>query len=104
MFLVCFFLFLGILTGFFIKKRKKIVKDADKATMWSVYLLLFLFGVETGLNDQVTSSFFSTGLKGILLGSGAVLGSVLCVMPIAFYMIKKDISGSDSNRNGEIEP
>lgn len=82
-------LFAGILTGFLLKNRKKLLQILDKATLWSVFFLLFIFGIEVGLNDKIVSNFFSVGLSGITLAFGAVFGSILFIIPVYFFLFKK---------------
>ena len=86
---VFLFLFAGIITGWCLKKRKKALFVFDKSLMASVFLLLFLFGVEAGTNEQVTGSFLKTGFSGILLAAGAVAGSIILIIPV-YRLIFKD--------------
>ncbi|MGM0417823.1 MAG: LysO family transporter [Thermodesulfobacteriota bacterium] len=86
---VFLFLFAGILTGWCLKKRKKTLFFFDKSLMVSVFLLLFLFGVEAGTNEKVTGSFLKTGFSGILLAVGAVAGSIILIIPV-YRLIFKD--------------
>ncbi|MCB9493825.1 MAG: LysO family transporter [Desulfobacteraceae bacterium] len=86
---VFLFLFAGILTGILLRKKKRIISFFEKATMGCVFLLLFLFGAEAGLNDKITQTFFSSGINGILIAAGAVMGSILLSIPVYFIIFKK---------------
>jgi uncharacterized membrane protein YbjE (DUF340 family) len=86
---VFIFLFAGIITGFLLREKKRVVAFFEKALMFSVFLLLFFFGAEAGLNEKVTSTFFSSGINGILISVGAVLGSILFSIPVYFFIFKK---------------
>lgn len=99
MFKVFFFLFAGILAGFLFKDRKKLIHFFDKATMWSVFLLLFLFGIEVGTNNKIVSNFLNVGVNGILLSIGAVAGSIFFAAPVYIKLFKKRDSSLEKKEN-----
>ncbi|MGE4520243.1 MAG: LysO family transporter [Desulfobacteraceae bacterium] len=85
---VFLFLFAGISAGFLLREKKRVIVFFEKATMVSVFLLLFLFGAEAGLNEKVTSTFFSSGINGILISAGAVAGSIALSIPVYFLIFR----------------
>jgi len=89
MFKVFLFLFAGIITGILLRGKKRTISFFEKAAMGCVFLLLFLFGAEAGLNDKITQTFLSSGLNGILLAAGAVMGSIFLSIPVYFFIFKK---------------
>lgn len=88
--MVLIFLFGGILTGFLLKDRKNLLSFLDRATLWSVFFLLFLFGIEVGTNEKIVSNFLKVGYSGIILAVGAVAGSILCMIPVYLFLFKKN--------------
>lgn len=66
---------LGIFSGFIFRKWK--FKFINAVILTLIWLLLFLLGVEVGLNEQVVSQFPKLGLEAFLLACFATLGSVL---------------------------
>ncbi len=51
--------------------------------MMGLFTLLMTMGIEIGGDEQVMSSIGRLGLTALLLALFAVVGSVLCVLPIA---------------------
>jgi uncharacterized membrane protein YbjE (DUF340 family) len=82
MFTVLFFLVAGTCLGIVLQRRKWILKTADSATHWAIYLLLFLLGLSVGANEVVMKSLATLGLQAFLLSSGAVLGSAFAAMGV----------------------
>ncbi|BDX37589.1 membrane protein [Tenuifilaceae bacterium CYCD] len=67
----------GIIVGFIIKSRKRIIQTNDKLTTWSIYVLLFLMGIGIGANKTIMSSLHTLGLKALIISLGGVAGSIL---------------------------
>jgi len=67
----------GIVVGFIIKSRKRIIQANDKLTTWSIYALLFLMGIGIGANKTIMSSLHTLGLKALIISLGGVAGSIL---------------------------
>lgn len=86
---VFLFLFAGILAGFFCRSKKELLNFFEKAGLLSVFVLLFLFGVDVGLNDQIIKTFYQVGFNGITLAVGAVMGSILIMIPVYMFIFKK---------------
>ena len=77
MFTVLIVMVVGVFFGYFLRNRKKLVKFADKFTMWAIYLLLFLLGIAVGANEIIMKNLPKLGLKALIISLGAIAGSVL---------------------------
>ena len=66
----------GMLAGFLLRKRKKLISLSEKLVMWAIYLLLFLLGVAIGVNDQILERFADLGLLALVITFGGVAGSI----------------------------
>lgn len=75
MFIVILFMLAGILVGFIFRKWKFRFTNAIILTL--IWLLLFLLGVEVGLNEQVVSQFPKLGFEAFLIACFATLGSIV---------------------------
>ncbi len=67
----------GMLIGYSIKNRKKLIKSVDSIISWLIYLLLFVLGASVGFNKVILNNIDAILLKVILLTVGAVAGSVI---------------------------
>ena len=96
MFTVLLIMAFGIALGYIFRKRKRLVKLADKLTMWAIFLLLFLLGIAIGANDVIVKNLPVLGLKALIIALGGVLGSVLLAWAayrIWFKPTKNDYEG-----------
>ena len=67
----------GILAGWFIHKKEKLLKILSELTNWSIYLLLFLLGLSVGTNEKILRNFDKIGFQSIIITVFAVSGSIL---------------------------
>ncbi len=81
---ILFFLVAGMILGHLFRSKTAVLAMADKATIWSVCLLVFLLGVSVGANQTVVRAL---GLQALVLSVGGIAGSVLasCVVSRAFF-------------------
>jgi len=75
MFIVLAFMFVGIVVGYLFRKRK--ISFLNGLILTLIWLLLFLLGLEVGMNDNVVRKFASLGLEAAIIAVAATLGSVL---------------------------
>ena len=75
MFIVILFMMAGILTGFLFRKHK--FRFINVIILTLIWLLLFLLGVEVGLNEQVITQFPKLGFEALLIAAFATLGSII---------------------------
>ncbi|MBP6611664.1 MAG: LysO family transporter [Paludibacter sp.] len=75
MYTVLLFIVGGIATGFLFRKKKiGFINHVITALIW---LLLFVLGIEVGLNDHVVKQFHLLGLEAFLIALFATAGSVI---------------------------
>jgi len=75
MFVVLAIMVVGIFFGYVF--RSKTIKFIHRFIITLIWLLLFLLGMELGLNDNVIKQFGQLGFDAFLLASAATLGSVI---------------------------
>ncbi len=78
MFPVLIIMISGIILGYFISDKRKLLTINDKLVTVFIYVLLFLLGVEVGLNEKIINNFYMIGYQSIVITFGALLGSLLC--------------------------
>jgi len=81
----------GMLLGFLLKTKQRIVTANEKLITYAIYLLLFLMGVSIGSNELIMNSLSSLGTLALLLSASAVAGSILTgflVFKLFFKMIE----------------
>ncbi len=84
---ILLFLVAGVMLGHLFRTKTAILAVADKATIWSVFLLVFLLGVSVGANQTVIHALGGLGLQALVLSLGGIAGSVLasCLVSRAFF-------------------
>lgn len=90
MFSVILFIFLGISSGYLLRKKRsrscaKVQTAKDKVITVLIWLLLFLLGVEVGGNEQIIKALPTLGVEALLLSVAGTLGS--CVLAWALWKI-----------------
>ena len=74
MFTVLFITFSGIALGYMARKAEW-VKFLPKGITYTIWLLLFFFGIQAGGNELIVSNLDSLGLKALFISIAGVLGS-----------------------------
>lgn len=75
MYIVLFFIILGILSGYLLRRFKlKFIQHLITILIW---LLLFALGIEVGLNENIVSKFHLLGFEAFVIALFATAGSVL---------------------------
>ncbi len=80
---------IGIVLGFFVSDRKKLIKINNKLTIGTIYLLLFLLGIGVGTNDKIIQNIHNIGLQAIVISLGAIFGSLICSYFVYQLFFKK---------------
>jgi len=75
MFIVLAFMFVGILTGYLFKSHK--IRFQNGVILTLIWVLLFLLGLQVGMNDNVVNKFASLGLEAAVIAVAATFGSVV---------------------------
>jgi uncharacterized membrane protein YbjE (DUF340 family) len=83
-----------ILAGAFISSKgllnKMVEKNLSKLQYASLLLLLFIMGVNIGINDQIITTFGKLGLQAIVLSLSSIVLSVAAVQLVAVYFKHKE--------------
>lgn len=97
MFVVILFIFLGILSGYLLRKKALVGNEAKmgrvtrwqgRIVTWLIWLLLFLLGIEVGSNDRIISALPTLGVEALVLSVAATLGS--CLLAWGLWKMVKD--------------
>lgn len=91
----------GMVSGYLLRHRTRLISTAEKLTMWSIYLLLLLLGVAIGVNNQIISNLHTLGLKALIITAGGMIGSVLLALPvynIFFRRADTSVNNDDNNK------
>ena len=78
MFIILLCMFGGIISGYLLRKWK--FTHINRIILTLVWLLLFMLGLELGLNDQVVTQFAQLGFEAFLIALFGTLGSVLAAL------------------------
>ncbi len=65
----------GIISGYLFRKKKLCFMNGLILTL--IWALLFLLGLEVGMNETVVRKFASLGLEAAIIAIAATLGSVI---------------------------
>ncbi len=80
----------GILIGWLISNKEKLLKINSELTNWAIYLLLFLLGLSVGSNEEILTNFDRIGLQAIVITIFAVIGSILVSWLTYIIFFKKN--------------
>lgn len=88
MFTVILIMSIGIMCGYFIRKRdiRGIISGATTALIW---LLLFVLGVEVGHNKQVVNSLATLGAEALFIAVVCLCGSCVAAWILWRYIAKR---------------
>jgi uncharacterized membrane protein YbjE (DUF340 family) len=70
-------MFAGILAGYLLREKNKIVRMNNRLTMWVIYLLLLFLGLAIGNNDYIMQHLHDLGFQALLITLAAITGSLL---------------------------
>ena len=92
MIIVLTVMILGIICGYLIRERKKIVSIFDKLGSWLIFILLFVLGISVGTNDTIISNLKSIGAISLIVSIASLLGSVIVCSIIYTVFFKQQKS------------
>lgn len=81
---------IGILLGYIIREKERIIKKVEPLLNYSIYLLLFLIGISIGLREELISSLDTIGLQALLLTVGAIIGSCIASYFCYIWFFRKN--------------
>jgi len=87
--MIYLFLAIGVMVGFFVRKKQLILAWNNKITNVAIYALLFFLGIGIGTNDDLLRNLPVLGVKALYLTVFALLGSVLAAKLVAHFFFKK---------------
>lgn len=103
MFKVLFITFSGIGIGYLVR-RASWVHLLPKSISYTIWLLLFIFGLQVGANDLVVSNLNTLGLKALNIALAGCLGSSVAAWLVWKYLVRrKRMAGGDTGI-GDIMP
>ncbi len=71
---------LGMLLGYLLRRRRRVIRIAEKLIIWSIFLLLFFMGLSIGRDPLIISNLPSLGLTALLISFGGIGGSLLLAL------------------------
>ncbi|MEY1640171.1 LysO family transporter [Tenuifilum osseticum] len=80
----------GMLLGFLIRAKQRIVSGNEKLITYAIYLLLFMMGVSIGSNEQIMNSLSTLGIVALIVSMGAIIGSILTGFVVFKLFFKND--------------
>jgi uncharacterized membrane protein YbjE (DUF340 family) len=80
-------MFLGIASGYLLRKRA-ILQHIGKSIRYTILLLLFTLGVAVGSNQEIISRLPSLGGQSLWLAFAGTLGSVLAAWAVDVLFFK----------------
>lgn len=81
---------IGILLGYLLRRKKKLIELFERLTTWAIYLLLFLLGVAIGTNEEIIKNLPTLGGRAFIISIAGVLGSILLSWALYRLLFKKD--------------
>lgn len=79
----------GMLTGYLLRYREKLIKALNRTTLIIICVLLFFMGVAVGNNPAIMSNLSQIGWLGFGLALSGTLGSMLLVWFLFTFIPKK---------------
>ena len=98
MFKVLFITFFGVGSGFLLRSAAWL-KYLSKSITYTIWLLLFFFGLQVGSNELVVNSLDTLGLKALVIAIAGCLGSSAA----AWLVWKSVFKGEDGFFRGKAE-
>jgi uncharacterized membrane protein YeaQ/YmgE (transglycosylase-associated protein family) len=80
---ILLFFAIGMIIGWFARNRTQLRNAAGWITNILLGMLIFMLGVSAGNQPEVTENFSQLGLTAIMIALGAIIGSILFVLPIS---------------------
>ncbi|MGM0498884.1 MAG: lysine exporter LysO family protein [Bacillota bacterium] len=103
-YLIIFFLFTGMLLGFFLDEKNYFVKFADLITKIGLVVLLMAMGANLGSNEQIFRQLGEIGFQAFIFAAVSIIFSVLAVIIFVKIMdLNNLLLGADPDTEAEIK-
>lgn len=73
---------LGLLVGFLLRRRTRVLAWSSKAADWAVCLMLLFLGLGLGARDKVINNLATLGWMGLAFCLASLAGSLLLIRPV----------------------
>ena len=98
MFKILIITFGGIALGYLLRQMKAL-QWLTKSISWSIYLLLFFFGLQVGANELVVSNLDTLGVKALMIAVAGSLGSCVAAWGLSRWVFHSVEKGQPGNTN-----
>jgi uncharacterized membrane protein YbjE (DUF340 family) len=88
--MIYLFLCLGIIIGFYSRKKQRILEWNSKITNLAIYGLLFFLGIGIGANQDLLQKLPLLGLKALYITFFALLGSLFAAKIVVHFFFKDE--------------
>ena len=88
MFIVIAMMFSGIAFGYLMRRYR--FTHIGKATIFFIWVLLFVLGVEVGGNPEIIKSLHTLGVEALFIAGMSILGSAIAAMLLWKHEEKKE--------------
>lgn len=85
--IIIFLLAISLCVGVMLR-RFRVMRHIERTATWTVWLLIFVFGISLGSNDSIVSDFAGFGLSALIIALAGVGGSVFAAWCISGYIDK----------------
>lgn len=69
-------------------RRVKAVRHIGQTATWTVWLLIFVFGISLGSNEAIVNDFARFGATALVVALAGVAGSVLSAWGVSHFIDK----------------
>lgn len=76
---------LGMSLGYVFRKKPELLKLADKASLYAVYILLFILGAGLGADSELFAQLPRLGGTALVIALCCTFTSALCLMPVRSF-------------------
>jgi uncharacterized membrane protein YbjE (DUF340 family) len=103
-YLIIFFLFTGIILGFWLEKENLFVKFADLITKLGLVILLLAMGASLGSNNQIVLQLGEIGFQAFVFAALSIIFSLLAVILfVRLFALNNLLLGAGPETEAEIE-
>lgn len=88
MLLILLLLVVSICVGSLLRKCR-VLRHLGHTATWTVWLLIFVFGINLGSNDVIVNDFARFGLMAMILSLAGIVGSVSAAWGIGRYIDRR---------------